>query len=217
VNAGTRIIGYVRVSTGAQGDSGLGLEAQRTAITDEARRRGWELVEIVEDVASGASMRRRPKLARALRRIEDGEAEALIAAKLDRVSRSVADFASLLERAHKRGWKLVVLDLGIDTTTPAGEMLASIMASVAQWERRMIGQRTKEALAVKRANGTRLGRPPVVPSDVVEWIVRHRQRGLTYRRIAEVLNEHEVPTGHGGREWRPGAVHAICKREGVTK
>lgn len=64
---------------------------------------------------------------------------------------------SLMGRAQSEGWNLVALDLGIDLSTPGGEFLASVMASAAQWERRIIGQRTKEALAVKRAQGVRLG------------------------------------------------------------
>lgn len=83
----------------------------------------------------------------------------LIASKLDRVSRSVRDFAGLLDRAQSRGWRLVLLDLG-DTSTAAGEMIANLIASAAQYERRLIGQRTREGLAAKRAQGVRLGRRP---------------------------------------------------------
>jgi DNA invertase Pin-like site-specific DNA recombinase len=70
-------------------------------------------------------------------------------AKLDRLSRSMIDFARLLEQARHERWNLVALDLGVDVSTPS-EFLASVMGSAAQWERRMIGQRTKEALAVRK-------------------------------------------------------------------
>ena len=105
-------------------------------------------------------------LSEALRTIEGGEADALVVAKLDRLSRSLIDFAGLIERSRRRGWAIVVLDLGVDTTTPVGELVANVMAAVAQWERRAIGQRTREALAVRRAQGVRLGRPRAIPPDV---------------------------------------------------
>jgi len=71
-----------------------------------------------------------------------------------------------MEQANREGWSIVALDLNIDTTTATGELIAHIMASLAQWERRIIGQRTREALAVKRSLGVRLGRPATMaPAD----------------------------------------------------
>ena len=102
---GTKVVGYIRVSTDEQGDSGAGLEAQRAAIAAEAKRRGWHLVEILEDTASGKTMTRRPGLAAALQRLESGAADALAVAKLDRLSRSLLDFAGLVERSRKQGWQ----------------------------------------------------------------------------------------------------------------
>jgi len=87
--------------------------------------------------------------------------------KLDRLSRSLLDFAGLMHRAQVGGWNVVALDLGIDLATPAGEFMASVMASAAQWERRIIGQRTRDALAVRKAEGHRLGRPSSLPREVL--------------------------------------------------
>src|SRR5438270_7418861 len=157
---GRRVIGYVRVSTDEQVESGAGLAAQRSAIAAECSRRGWKLAALLEDAgASGGSMRGRPGLHCALETIEAGRADALVVAKLDRLSRSLLDFASLMDRSRRRGWSLVALDLGVDTTTPQGELMATVLASFAQFERRLIGVRTKEALAEKRAMGVQLGRP----------------------------------------------------------
>ena len=154
------VVGYIRVSTSEQADSGAGLEAQRAAIRSEAERRGWQLVHVFEDAgASGKSLNGRRGLQRALEAIEAGTAEGLVVAKLDRLSRSLLDFAALMERARKGGWNVIALDLGVDTSTPAGEMMASVLATFAQFERRLIGQRTKDALAIKRAQGVVLGRP----------------------------------------------------------
>src|SRR4051812_5678544 len=77
--------------------------------------------------------------------------------KLDRLSRSVVDFAGLLTDARKRGFNIAALDLGLDLSTPQGERVANVIASVAQWEPRIVGERTREDLAIKRAQGVRLG------------------------------------------------------------
>jgi len=205
-----RVLGYARVSTEEQADSGASLRAQRDAIRAEATRRGWQLVRVHSDAASGKSMTGRRGLEAALEALESSKAEALIVAKLDRLSRSIVDFSGLMERARRQGWALVALDLGVDTTTPSGELVANVMASVAQWERRAIGQRTKDALAVKKAEGVRLGRPPAVSVDVRRAILQMRKKGLTFRAIAGRLNDQGVPTAQGGREWYPATVRKVC-------
>ncbi len=111
-------IGYTRVSTADQAGSGLGLEAQRSAIEEACRERGWDLVRLAEeDPASARTMRRRPELEEALQQLDRGEANALVAARLDRLSRSVIDAATLMERADRRQWTLVALDFGLDLST----------------------------------------------------------------------------------------------------
>jgi DNA invertase Pin-like site-specific DNA recombinase len=206
------VVGYIRVSTDEQADSGAGLEAQRAAIQDQCRRRSWELVALHEDTASARSLAKRPGLARALADLDGGVAGALVVAKLDRLSRSLLDFSALMERSRRRGWALVALDLGVDTTTPSGEMMANVLAVFAQFERRLIGQRTREALAVKRRQGIRLGRPPVVSAELVRQLKRARARGRTYAAIAQGLNDRRVPTAHGGSSWRVSTVQAIVRR-----
>jgi DNA invertase Pin-like site-specific DNA recombinase len=205
------VVGYVRVSTGEQADSGAGLEAQRTPISAEAERRGWQLVHIFEDAgASGKSLNGRGGLQRALEAIEAGMAEGLVVAKLDRLSRSLLDFAALVEQARKSGWNLIALDLGVDTSTPAGEMMASVLATFAQFERRLIGQRTKDALAVKRAQGVQLGRPRAMSADAVERIHELRRLGMSVSDIAQELNAERIPTPTGRGRWHsPGVKRAL--------
>ena len=206
-----RVIGYVRVSTDEQADSGAGLEAQRQAIEAEAARRGWELVEVCGDTsASGKSLAGRPALAGALARLEAGEVDGLLVAKLDRLSRSLLDFASLMERGRSKGWSLIALDLGVDTSTPSGEMMANVLAVFAQFERRLIGERTRSALAVKREAGVQLGRPRSLDVKVRERIQRMRQEGSSFPKIAAALNEEGVPTAHGGRQWHPATVRKVA-------
>src|SRR5439155_5621071 len=104
------------------------------------------------------------------------------------LSRSLLDFAALMDRARRKKWALAALDLGVDTSTPSGEMMANVMASFAQFERRLIGQRTKDALAVKRGQGVRLGRPRLIPDSVVARIVAERGEGRSLAAIADTLN-----------------------------
>ena len=88
-----QVLGYVRVSTEEQAEDGVGLDAQREAITAEAQRRGWDLIAIVEDRGYSAKDLKRPGIQKALAQLEAGEADALVTAKVDRLSRSTLDFA----------------------------------------------------------------------------------------------------------------------------
>lgn len=205
-------IGYVRVSTSEQAESGAGLESQRRAIAATCDHRGWRLVEIVEDAGLSGKSLNRPGLHRAVESIEAGAAQVLVTAKLDRLSRSLIDFASLMERSRRRGWGIVALDLGVDTSTPQGEMMASVMASFAQYERRLIGQRTKEALAVKRSEGVVLGRPRITRPETVAAVMALRAKGLTYRAIATELERQGHQPPHGGDRWHNNTVRRICLR-----
>ena len=199
------------MSTEEQGANGAGLEAQRAAISAECERRGWELLRIEEDTLSGKSMKR-PGLQAALAACRSGEASGIVVAKLDRLSRSIVDFGHLLEEAKKLGFNVVALDLGLDLSTPQGELVANVIATVAQWERRIIGQRTKEALAVKKQQGVRIGRPPTLPAAVVRRIRRERRKGKTLAAIAEGLNQDGVPTAQGGARWYPATIRTILQR-----
>jgi DNA invertase Pin-like site-specific DNA recombinase len=207
-----RVLGYVRVSTDEQKDSRAGLDAQRAAIVSECERRGWQLVGVIEDAGYSAKDMKRPGIQEALRVLESGDSTALVASKLDRLSRSMIDFTALMAQAQKQGWALVALDCAVDTTTPAGEAMANVLATFAQFERRLISQRTRDALAVKRAKGVRLGRPPTLPQSVVRRIQRQRARGDTLKKIADDLNRSGTPTAQGGVRWYPATVAYTLKR-----
>ena len=159
-----RVVAYIRVSTEEQRESGAGLAAQHAAIVAECERRGWHLLDVIEDAGYSAKDLKRPGVRIALEILRDGGADALVVAKLDRLSRSMLDFASIMASAQKQGWGLIALDCAVDTTTPAGEAMANVLATFAQFERRSISQRTKDALAIKKAQGLKLGRPRVLPS-----------------------------------------------------
>lgn len=203
-----RAIGYCRVSTAEQGDSRAGLESQESMIRAEAAHRGWELVEIRSDVASGKSLRHRDELGRTLRDLRNGAADALIVAKLDRLSRSVLDFASVMETASQENWSLVVLDLGVDTTSTNGKLIAHIMIALAQWERELIGDRTRQALVAVRARGTKLGRPRGVSQETLRLIRVLRDGGHSWKRIADMLTAEGVATAQGGA-WHAATVRKL--------
>lgn len=210
--AGT-VLGYVRVSTDEQADSGLGLDAQRETLRAECERRGYTLLDVCADEGvSAKTVRARPGLLAALRRVEGGEARILMVAKLDRLSRSVHDFTGLLQRAEQRGWALAACDLGVDTSTPAGEAMANVMATFAQLERKLIGQRTSDALQAKRRAGAALGRPDRASPETVARIVALREAGESLRKLAARLNADQVPTSQGGAMWYASSVAAVLRR-----
>ncbi|WP_440709739.1 recombinase family protein [Herbiconiux sp. YIM B11900] len=204
-----KVVGYLRVSTVGQD---YGIEAQRAAIAAEAERRGWE-VEYIEDAGRSGKDINRPGISRALAILKSREAAALVVSKLDRLSRSLADFARLLETASKQGWGVVAIDLGIDTTTPTGELVANIMASVSRWERQMIGMRTREGLAVARRQGKKLGRPVVMEPATQQRILDERAAGRTLAAIASGLNDDQVRVAGSGNAWYPSTIRSVCYRK----
>jgi DNA invertase Pin-like site-specific DNA recombinase len=130
-----RRVGYTRVSTEEQGRSGLGLAAQADAI--------GPVDEMHEEVASGAR-RDRPVLDAVLSAL--GKGDTLVVARLDRLTRSTLQFAELVEDAQRRGWTLVVVHEGFDLGTPAGRMMARMLATFGEYERELISARVSEAL-----------------------------------------------------------------------
>lgn len=206
------MIAYVRVSTDEQARSGLGLAHQRATIEAACASRGWTLcAEFTDDGISGGTLQR-PGLQAALEHLAARQAAGIVVSKLDRLSRSLLDFAGITERARIEGWAVVALDLGVDTTTPAGEMLANVLASFAQYERRLIGERTRGALAAKKALGVSLGRPLAVSAAVIDRITTMRSDGQSLRSIALQLNEEGVRGGHGGAWYAPTVLRALQAR-----
>jgi DNA invertase Pin-like site-specific DNA recombinase len=212
----TTVIGYTRVSTDEQADSRLGLDAQREAIAAYAAAHGWDVEWYSDEGVSGKTLDR-PQLQLALARLAErrSDVSGLVVAKLDRLSRSVADFAGLLERAQRQHWSVVAIDLGVDTSTSAGELVANVMASVARWERRVIGERTSAALRAAQRRGVKVGRPRALSRDAEGRLYELRALGLSFARVAAQLNTEAVPTAHGG-SWHASTVARILNRAGVA-
>ena len=111
-----------------------------------------------------------------------------------------------MERARREGWELVALDTPVDMSTQTGEMMAGIVALFAQYERRLIAERTRAALRAKKAAGARLGRPRLLPDATAHRIVAVRAAGATVRSISATLMAEAVPTATGRTTWHPTAV-----------
>lgn len=208
-----RVIGYVRVSTDKQD---LGPEAQVAALQAEAARQGWTLDLRREDAASAKSLRGRPVLAQALADLKAGRADALAASKLDRISRSVADFATVLDTAARQRWAVICLDLGIDTSSITGAAMAQVTCAFAEMERKKIGERTREGMAKMSPEARERmrqspGRPVRLDPGTAARIHALRADGLTLQAICDALTAEGVPTATGGRWW-PVTVSKVLAR-----
>jgi len=148
-----KAIGYVRVLTDRQAELGVSLEAQEAKIRAMATVKGAELSEVIVDGGESAKNLNRPGLQRLLAMVDSGKVEAVIIAKLDRLTRTVKDLCSLLELFEKRGVALISVAESLDTASAAGRLVITI----SQWEREAIGERTRDALRHKRTSGERVG------------------------------------------------------------
>lgn len=215
-------IAYIRVSTARQGKSGLGLDAQRAAITRFAEAEGISIISEFQEVETGKgadALSTRPQLAAALSEAKR-KGCAVIVAKLDRLSRDVAFISSLMSR--KIGF--IVAELGPDVSP----FMLHIYAAVAEQERAMISHRTKEALAAAKARGQKLGNPKIekaqeaaakvrianadaFASNVIPIIREIQATGASMRQTADALNRRGIPTARGGT-WAATQVSDILKR-----
>ena len=218
-------VAYYRVSTARQGRSGLGLDAQKKAVSDFVNGGSWQLLAEFVEVESGKSDDR-PQLEQALAMC-DLSGATLVVAKLDRLSRNLAFLAKLQES----GARFVAADM-----PEANELTIHIMAAVAQAERKAISARTKEALAAAKARGVRLGgnrgniqdlrKGPAKSAEVRRVQASERARkvrrqieaitaegaGASLRQIASALNDRGITAPRGGL-WHAAQVQAVLRRK----
>lgn len=177
---------------------------------------GAELVDLVVDGGESAKSLNRPGMERLLQAVDRGEVEAVIIAKLDRLTRSVKDLAVLLERFQRRGVALVSVAESLDTGTASGRLVLNIMTAVSQWEREAIGERTRDAMGHMKACRRRVGTVPFgfhlaadgkhVEEDAHEQAIlglirQLRGEGLSLPKIAARLNADGYTTRRG-TAWR---------------
>ena len=211
---GGMLIGYVRVSTQDQGDNGHSLDGQRTRLQEAAEAAGYQLLEVVSDIESGAKRRENLEVVRA--RIDAGEAEGLIFPKLDRLGRSQIHLAELVQWAQDNGVTLLSADEGIMVERGAlrNEALPFLIA-LAQVERERISRRTKEGLAAARAKGVTLGAPAENVGELSERALHLRRQGVALQDIADTFNAEGHRTARG-KEFRPMTVYRMINRLDAT-
>lgn len=226
----TQAVAYLRVSTERQGQSGLGIEAQRQAVQQIADARGLQLVAEFTETESGRKAER-PQLAAAMAEARRTGA-VVILAKLDRLARDAELLLRLSREAEQNGMGgFLFCDLpDVDATTAAGRMILTVMASVAEFEARRISERTKAALGARKARGGALGAqlPHVAEinakraaeaqqqaAKLAGIIAPLRQQGLSHAAIAQRLTESGVPNPSGATSWNPMAVSRALKRLGL--
>ena len=227
-------IGYIRVSTNEQAESGLSLDAQRKKVEAQATLSDLELGAVLEDAGESASNLNRPAMTDLLNRIDSGQVDCVVVAKLDRLTRSIKDLSELLDRLEKakradggKGVDLISTAESLDTSTATGRLVINIMASVSQWEREVIAERTSAAMQELRAQGKSTGTPQFgfdfVDGERVEnpqeqailaEITGLRDQGETWETVANTLTESGHRTRRGGAFSRQG-VHKIAKRHGI--
>ena len=221
-----KTIAYIRVSTDEQADKGVSLAAQQAKVEQYAELYELELVDVVVDAGASAKSLKRPGIQEVLSRLEAGEVGAVLVTQLDRLTRSMRDLGFLIEDYFKERFQLLSVGEHIDTRTAAGRFMTNILGSISQWEREKIGERTKQALAHKKANGERVGRVPFgkqVAADgihlednedeqaVLTQLRNLRASGLSYRALAAELNRRGAFNRTG--RWNHASVYNIANRE----
>ena len=207
----TLVLGYASVDERAE-DEASRLREQAAEVDSLCEEHGWRLVQVVYDRANGSGkVLGRPGLQYALETIEAGEASCLVVPRLAQLSRSLSDLGRVIEAVRTAGGRLFVADVRLDTATSHGELAAGTLVSVAGWEHRRLGERTRRGLAAAKARGAATGRAAVgdVP-ELKERIVAMRSQGMTLQAIADELNAEGVPTIRGGQQWRPSSVQAAA-------
>jgi DNA invertase Pin-like site-specific DNA recombinase len=172
---------YARVSTATQKTA-----SQLRQLRKYARDRGSDNIEFVDKGVSGAKDSR-PELDKMMEAARRREISAVVCTKLDRLARSTRHLCNLAAEFEALGVDLVILDMAVDTSTPMGKLLFSILAGVAEFERELIRDRTRAGMEAARANGKRIGRPPKLDKRQIERARRMKEKGQTIRHIASVL------------------------------
>lgn len=213
-----KVIGYVRVSTEEQSTSGVSLAAQEAKLRQYAELYELELVAVVVDAGQSAKTLQRPGLQQVLAALDAGQAEGLLVAKLDRLTRSVRDLGTLLDGYFKARFALLSVADQVDTRTAAGRLVLNLLTSVAEWERECIGERTSAALQHLRSQGVKLGRPVQTTFSGTEQAAisraqQLREENAPLRRIAEVLTAEGHQTAKGGK-WAAQTVALLLKKVG---
>lgn len=204
---------YARVSTNRQSETGHSLDSQTQRLTAEAKAQGYE-PELVAEVGSG-KRDTRPKLLAALADLKAGKAEALFVLDLDRLARSPQNALEIADKAKKQNWRLVIVSLGADTATPAGQFVFGIMAMLAQLESRLTSERVLRQHEARRERGIIWGVDQGFKGELdlaTRRFIKHKAEDLhlSLRQICKELTAESYNTPKGGL-WHPQTVKAILE------
>jgi DNA invertase Pin-like site-specific DNA recombinase len=203
---------YARVSTNRQAETGHSLDSQSALLVKQAESEGYQ-VELVLENGSGRRANR-PKLNEALDRLNRGEAQALFALDTDRLARSTMHLLEIAETAKRKGWRLVIDSLKLDTESSQGKLNLTILAAFAEFESDLISERVKRQHQARRERGAVWGvtEGPKGSLDpkTRRLIVKQHQAGKSLRAIVRELEEKSLPTPRGGK-WQPASIRAILQ------
>ncbi|RLC89158.1 MAG: recombinase family protein [Chloroflexi bacterium] len=221
-----KAIGYVRVSTVDQTESGLSLKYQEQKIKAYCEALDINLVETATDAGFSGKSLNRPAIQELIGIIKKKKIDAVVILKLDRLTRSVKDLGFFVELLEKSSIALISVQDSINTTTAAGRLILNVLGSVAQWEAEAVGERTKAALSVKKAAGERVGTIPYgysladdgkklienpAEQKGLRLMRRLRAKGLSYGKIAKELEKRKVKTKKGG-DWQHKTIYNLCQK-----
>lgn len=222
-----KVVGYARVSTDKQADDGVSLDMQADKIRGYCGVYNLELYEMIVDAGESAKDLKRPGIQKALEMMESRVVEGIVVYKLDRLTRSILDMGAMIEKYFKKGRRLVCVEMQIDTSTATGILMLNMLMSFSQYERELIGERTRAAMQHKISRNEHAGEIPFgkrlsldgihLEEDPNEQrslaaIRAFRNAGFSIRDIAAQLNSRNFPAR--GNRWHPTSVANILKREG---
>ena len=213
-----RAVGYVRISKAdrnkTEDEQRLSIRAQRRAITQACKAKGWELLDVYEDFARSGTDDEREDFKRVQHVIDAKEADVVVVTRLDRLSRKAWRLLWLIE---EQGWNIFAIEQNFDTREPEGWLAAAIHALMADYERRLIAKRTRQALAQNKREGKHNGRKSLIPAEVEAQIVAmSREQGMSATAIARVLETNNTPRPAKGK-WHHSHITAVLRREDVRR
>lgn len=226
-----RVLGYVRVSTEEQAAGGLSLESQESKIRTYCQLYDLELAAVHSDPGASGKDLDRPGVRAVLAELgrRGGDVGGLVVAKLDRLTRSLRDMSRMIDDhfGERRDKRLFSVEESIDTRRAAGRLVLNVVMTVAQWEREVIAERTRDALQTKIARGERVGRVRFGfdladdgrtlaenprEQEAIRLMRRWRAEGRTYRELAKMVEDLGIETKEGCKLWLPMTIKRILAR-----
>lgn len=206
-----RAVGYIRVSTVDQAREGYSLDAQRKKIEAYCLARGWDLVFVYADEGISA-VKARPEYERMVADVLADGISHVVTIKIDRLGRTAVALLNLFDVLESKGVGLVFIDQGIDTSTPAGKLMRTMLVAFAEFERDMISERTRAGMAEAKAQGVHVGRTSTLDPAVRERIEQSYASGVSMNAIAGQLNDEHVPTATGSGRWYASTIKDVLRQ-----